>query len=400
MLECAGMYSLYLHIPFCQVRCAYCDFNTYAGMQDLVPLYVQALVEEVRQVSAGLRGAPRYDGSPPPVHTVFFGGGTPSLVPLPLLQRVLEEIRAGFALSPECEISLEANPGTVDQTYLTGLRELGVNRLSLGVQSANHQELKLLDRLHSFEQAALAVRQARLAGFENVNLDLIFGIMDQSIESWRRTLEAALSLEPEHLSLYALTLESGTPMHARVQRGELPTPDSDLAADMYEHAELVLGQAGFQHYEISNWAKEDAEPRACRHNLQYWRNLPYLGFGAGGHGYALGWRYANVLSPREYIGRVSSGAQQPAPFSPAVAEQTHVDRPTDERDTLLLGLRLVQEGVGMGEFQRRFGRPLMDAFGADVEELTQQGLLEVLPDRIRLTRRGHLLANQVFLHFV
>ena len=400
MLECAGMYSLYLHIPFCQVRCAYCDFNTYAGMQDLIPRYIGALAEEVRQVSASLRSTPGQADDPPPAHTVFFGGGTPSLVPLSLLQVVLETIRAGFALSSDCEISLEANPGTVDGEYLAGLRALGVNRLSLGVQSADPRELALLDRLHSFEQAAQAVRQARQAGFENVNLDLIFGIMYQSIESWRRTLGAALSLEPEHLSLYALTLESGTPMQARVLRGELPSPDGDLAADMYEHAAQTLGEAGFRHYEISNWAKDGAEPRACRHNLQYWRNLPYLGFGAGAHGSARGWRYANVLSPREYLGRLSSGGEQPAPFSPAVAEQTPVDRPTDERDTLLLGLRLIEEGVEMSAFQRRYGRSLMDVFGSDVRELQEQGLLDVLPDRIRLTRRGHLLANQVFVHFV
>ena len=313
---------------------------------------------------------------------------------------VLETIRAGFALSSDCEISLEANPGTVDGEYLAGLRALGVNRLSLGVQSADPRELALLDRLHSFEQAAEAVRQARQAGFENVNLDLIFGIMFQSIESWRRTLEAALSLEPEHLSLYALTLESGTPMQARVLRGELPTPDGDLAADMYEHAAAGPGRGGLpalRDLELGQgWGgaaclpaqpailAQSAVPRVRRRRP---RQCPRV-----------------ALRQRPFATRVhrrlSSGEPQPAPFSPAVAEQTPVDPPTDERDTLLLGLRLIEEGVEMSVFQRRYGGSLMDVFEPDVRELQELGLLDVLPDRIRTYTRGHLLANQVFVHFV
>jgi oxygen-independent coproporphyrinogen-3 oxidase len=400
VLECAGMYSLYLHIPFCRVRCAYCDFNTFAGLEDLIPRYMRALTDEVRQVAAGLRAAQGEEGDALSLHTIYLGGGTPSLVPLPDLRSLLREIREGFAVASDAEVTMEANPGTVDAAYLEGLRELGVNRLSLGVQSADPRELAKLDRLHTFEQAGETVGQARLAGFDNLNLDLIYGLPGQAIDSWMRTLESSLGLLPDHLSLYALTLEEGTPMHRRVQRGDLPAPDGDLAADMYEYAARALRTAGFVHYEISNWCKRGVPPRACLHNLQYWRNLPYLGMGAGAHGFALGWRYANLRSPQDYIDRISSGASQAAPFSAALAERTRVDRPTEERDMLLLGLRLVEEGVGLGAFQARFGRSLMDAFGSEVDQLCRQGLLELLPDRIRLTPRAYLVANQVFLHFV
>ena len=356
--------SLYLHIPFCQVRCAYCDFNTYAGLQELMPAYARALAQEIHLTSFSpspdgtarqetiVPGAERSGRGPGgEVHTIFFGGGTPSLLPLSLLSEIFAALRVSFELKPDCEITLEANPGTVSLAYLEGLRALGVNRLSFGVQSARSTELRLLDRQHSFEQVIEAVRFARAAGFDNLNLDLIFGIPHQTLAAWQQTLTQTLSLTPNHLSLYALSLEFGTPMRAWVYRGLLPMPDPDLAADMYEWACEVLVAPSFVHYEISNWARANplnaasqtrpaaldsqsatrdlrsatSDPQsamsdtcpgrrcrgmrsaisglrfACRHNLQYWRNLPYLGFGAGAHGCAGGWRYSNVLSPRAYI---------------------------------------------------------------------------------------------------
>ncbi|RPI21747.1 MAG: radical SAM family heme chaperone HemW, partial [Chloroflexota bacterium] len=262
-------YSLYLHIPFCRHRCSYCDFNTYAGIDRLIPDYVQAINREICLVASAV-------GVKLPIHTIFFGGGTPSLLPASDVESIISTIRAGFDLQPGTEITLEANPGTVSRPYLAALHSLGVNRLSLGMQSAQPEELRLLERQHDYQEVIQAVEWARKAGFDNVNLDLIYGIPYQTLEMWARTLNLALALRPDHLSMYALTLEHGTPMQHWVARGLLPDPDPDLAADMYELASERLDSAGFVQYEISNWARPNGsgEPLACRHNLQYWRNLP------------------------------------------------------------------------------------------------------------------------------
>src|SRR5579883_3066908 len=237
--------ALYLHLPFCDHRCAYCDFNAYAGLERLIPDYCAALAREAMLWQAPLAGRA--------VQTVFLGGGTPSLTPLPLLDTLFATLRQTFAIAPDAEITLEANPGTVDEPYLRGLRALGVNRLSLGVQSFDDGELRLLDRIHDAATAEEAFRAARRAGFDNVNLDLMFGLQGQGIDGWRRNLERALALRPEHLSLYALTVEDGTKLAQQVQRGVAPAPDPDLQADMYELASAMLTDAGYQQYEISNW---------------------------------------------------------------------------------------------------------------------------------------------------
>jgi putative oxygen-independent coproporphyrinogen III oxidase len=395
--------GVYVHIPFCQVRCSYCDFNTYAGLGGTIPAYTAALCREIELVAQGASqagvGMVRAD-------SVYFGGGTPSLLPAREVEAILEGLRRNLTVMPTAEITMEANPGTVDLDRLSALRALGTNRLSFGVQSAQVDELRLLERLHTFDQAVQAVAWARQAGFENLNLDLIYGIMGQTLASWQDSLHRALDLNPEHLSLYSLTVESGTPMQARVQAGELPMPDPDLAADMYEWARDELRSAGYRHYEISNWARSDprdesATPAfACRHNLGTWRLQPYLGLGAGAHGFVPGWRYSNVRHPEEYVRRIQSGEPSPFPFSPAVAETLEVDAQTERREMLLLGLRLVEEGVGERTFDQRFGVGLEAAFGDDLAELQGQGLLEWAEGRVRLTRLGHLLGNRVFVHFI
>jgi oxygen-independent coproporphyrinogen-3 oxidase len=258
--------SLYIHIPFCLHRCGYCDFNTYAGRQGLISSYSKAICNELEYI---------YHSSKErlPIHTVYFGGGTPSLVPPEQLFVILQAIRGYFYLSPSEEITLEANPGTVSLEYLKLIREMGVNRLSLGMQSAHSQELAMLERQHSYADVVRAVEWAGEASFTNLNLDLIFGLPYQDLNSWMVSLEAALALQPTHLSLYALTLEHGTPLQHKVASGSLPEPDTDLAADMYESARERLDGAGFTHYEISNWARgnENDQTYMCRHNLQ----LPY-----------------------------------------------------------------------------------------------------------------------------
>ena len=232
-------HALYIHIPFCRHRCAYCDFNTYAGLDELIEPYMRALSREIRSFAG------RMDGR---IATIFLGGGTPSLVHPALLSAMFDAIRETFSLAPQAEVTLEANPGTVDQGYLDDIRRLGVNRLSMGMQSASPGDLRILERIHDFFDVAEAVRFARRAGFDNLNLDPIFGLPYQSLESWKRTLELAIGLQPDHFSVYNLILEHGTPMKAWVGRGLLPLPDEDLAADMYEYTQQRLAAAGFAQY--------------------------------------------------------------------------------------------------------------------------------------------------------
>ncbi len=391
--------SLYFHIPFCKRRCAYCDFNTYAGMERWIQPYIEALCREIDLVAGSAAGRVG-------VHTVFFGGGTPSLLPLAGLERILGRARERFEFTRDAEISLEANPGTLSPEYLRGLRGLGVNRLSLGMQSAHPQELKLLTRLHDHQDVIRSVAWAREAGFDNLSLDLMFGLPGQALERWENTLELALGLKPDHISLYALTVEEGTPLFKWSARGLVDLPDSDGAAEMYELAMDRLGEAGFIQYEISNWARlaPGVGLRSCRHNLQYWRGLPYLGFGAGAHGYAAGWRTADVNPIREYIRRVREGESMPFPRSPANAEARELGAADEVGEFMMMGLRLTDEGISSRTFAERFGARLEDAFARPIERFTRAGLLEWAGEpgdrRLRLTRRGRLLGNQVFAEFI
>lgn len=398
-----NLYSLYLHIPFCRHRCGYCDFNTYAGLETLIHDYASALCREIEYSACSAEQRL-------PVHTIFFGGGTPSLMPISELERILLTISQGFELSSDVEITLEANPGTLSFEYLSAIRGLGINRLSLGVQSANPHELRLLERQHSYWDVIQSVTWARRAGFDNLNLDLIYGLPEQAIETWQQSVELTLGLHPEHFSMYSLTMEHGTPFGHWANRGLLSEPDPDLAADMYEWASDRLAQAGYVQYEISNWGiQRSEEMMACRHNLQYWRNLPYLGFGAGAHGFAAGIRTANVLAPSAYIRRCSTDLDreidEPLVFPRTMATQSIqvIDRPAEIGETMMMGLRLVQEGVSRRAFRERFGQELDQIFNAQISDLLHMGLLEWAGgdrDILRLTSQGRLLGNQVFYRFI
>jgi oxygen-independent coproporphyrinogen-3 oxidase len=394
------LYSVYLHIPFCQHRCSYCDFNTYAGLEALIPGYISALCREIQLTAQA--AVERLA-----VHTVFFGGGTPSLIPAKGLERVIGELGKSFGLQPGAEITLESNPGTLSLAYLQDLHNLGINRLSLGMQSAQPGELRLLDRQHNLMDLIQSVDWARQAGFVNLNLDLIYGIPYQTVSQWEGSLRMALSLQPEHLSLYALTLEHGTPFEAWIARGLVLAPDDDLAADMYETASALLEEAGFVQYEISNWAERYAsgETLACRHNLQYWRLLPYLGFGAGAHGFAKGIRTANILSPGAYIQKIQN-CGQPGEFSfpatPAADQVLPISRQIEMGEYMMMGLRLIQEGVNEAVFQDRFGASLETEYGLAIAKMLKRGLLEwdKMHHHLRLTQPARLVANQVFCEFV
>jgi oxygen-independent coproporphyrinogen-3 oxidase len=388
--------ALYVHIPFCQAKCPYCDFNSYAGLEDLMTPYVDALITEMalwREATRDTR-----------VTTVFFGGGTPSFLPLAETERIAAALRRSFCLAPDAEITVEANPGSADSARLDGLRRLGFNRLSLGVQSFQDDELRLLGRVHSAAEAREAYRAARCAGFENVNLDLIYGLPGQTLIDWQRTLAEAIALRPEHLSLYALTLEEGTPLAADVARGCFPAPDPDLAADIYLWAGEALAAAGYEHYEISNWALFGYR---CRHNLVYWHNQCYLGLGAGAHSCLSGFRFATVRDPRRYIREVTATGAEPssdglAAYLTSLPHLESVVQVTDAAamaETAILGLRLV-EGVSLAAFRRRFGVGLLSVYGSAVAELTALGLLERSNGRLRLTPKGRLLGNEAFERFL
>jgi len=392
-------YSLYIHIPFCRHRCAYCDFNTYAGQEDSIPAYVGALC---REITFTAKNAPEKL----PLHTIFFGGGTPSLLTPRQFELILKTISDQFDLS-DVETTIEANPGTVSLDGLRELRSLGINRISYGVQSANPSELRMLERAHSYFDVINAVTWARQAGFDNLNLDLIYGLPLQTLDDWSATVKLILGLVP-------VTLEHGTPFGHWSARGLMPLPDPDLAADMYEWAGEVLEDAGFLQYEISNWAL-DHRPltvdgpsssfigrfrppsQACTHNLQYWRGLPYLAVGAGAHGYVNGYRYSNALRIKSYIDRLDNikSSKFEFPLTPATVNHHKQTLQDDMGEFMMTGLRLTREGVSADTFEKRFGRELETVFGAEIEDLIRLGLLERLVERLRLTRRGRLLGNQV-----
>ncbi len=391
-------YSLYLHIPFCVHRCAYCDFNTYASLGDLIEPYTQALV---REIAISGHSAQAAFHTALPVHTVFFGGGTPSLLSLDQLGRIISALHQSFDLQPGCELTLEANPGTLSADFMFGLEGLGINRLSLGMQSANPWELKLLERQHNLTDVIQAVSWTRQAGISNINLDLIFGLPYQSVRSWENTLHMAISLQTPHLSLYSLTLEHGTPLANWVNRGLVSEPDGNLAAEMYELSMRILAENGYAQYEISNWARPAAA--ACRHNLQYWRGYPWLGLGAGAHGYIPGLRTVNILAPAAYIQRLSntSTSSDPFPLTPATQDQRRLSSQDEQGEYMMMALRLTEAGVADHEFTSRFGISLHSAYSRQIRRLIRKGLIEWTGSgNLRLTYTGRMLGNQVFMEFI
>ena len=394
--------ALYVHIPFCETKCPYCDFNTYAAIEPLMPAYCAALRAEIALwggLAAGKAGAARR------VSSVFFGGGTPSYLPAEQIAGVMGAIRAAFSVMPDAEITLEANPGDFTQGKLEAYLDCGVNRLSIGVQSFDDGLLALLGRRHTADAAADAYRMAADAGFANISVDLMYGLPRQRLEQWRRTLDRALELAPPHLSMYCLTLEGGTPMERRVADGRMPQPDADLAADMYVLAQDEMRRAGYRHYEISNWALPG---KRSRHNLAYWRNLPYLGVGPGAHSYLWGRRFANIRSPREYVrlmggdgargGDGASACDAIIRAVPVVGEVERIDPPLEMAETLMMGLRL-DEGISVAGFRERFGVTPAERYPDAIAELTAQGLLQARDGALALTARGRMVANAVVSRF-
>ncbi|PWN01694.1 coproporphyrinogen III oxidase [Nocardioides silvaticus] len=372
-------FGLYVHVPFCRVRCGYCDFNTYTaeelGGGVSRTTYVDQAVAEVR-LARGVLGEAH-----PPVETVFLGGGTPTLLPADHLGRLLRVVDEELGLAPGAEVTTEANPDSVDLAYLEQLREAGYNRISFGMQSVVPHVLATLDRTHDPERVPEVVAAARTAGFDQVSLDLIYGTPGESTADWARSVEAALACAPDHVSAYSLIVEEGTALARRVKRGELPMPDEDDLADKYLAADDLLVAAGLDWYEVSNWARDDAA--WCRHNVGYWTGADWWGIGPGAHSHVGGVRWWNVKHPAAYGDRTVAGA------SPAHAREV-LDEETRRVERVLLEVR-IREGLP--------GDVLDGAGRAAVPDLVARGLVEAEPwereDRVALTRQGRLLADLV-----
>ena len=369
--------GIYIHVPFCTTRCGYCDFNTYTAAElgsepgTSRAGYIEAAIQEL-DLAARVLGS-----QAPPISTIFIGGGTPTVLPPDDLGRLIAAVRDRFGVAEDAEVTTESNPESVDASALHRLRELGFNRISFGMQSAVPHVLATLDRVHSPGRPQQAVAEARAAGFTNTNLDLIYGTPGESAADWRASLDAALAVSPEHISAYALIVEEGTRLAARIRRGELARPDDDDLADKYLIAEERLTAAGYTAYEVSNWSTSTAT--RCRHNLGYWRSDHWWGIGPGAHSHVGGVRWWNVKHPRAYASRLAEG------LSPAHARE--VLTPSDRRlERILLELRLA-DGLTTSL--------LTDTEQGRIADLRARGLAAVEDGTLILTRRGRLLADGV-----
>lgn len=366
--------GVYIHIPFCKSRCSYCDFATDVYRSgDAVERYVEALCSEIGSLD---------ESRSINANTVYYGGGTPSLLTATQVERILNSVNSVFSVADNAEITMEMNPATVTAESLAGYRELGVNRASFGVQTFNDRDLKLLARGHDANDARDTFKLLRNAGFENISFDLIAGLPGQTMDDWRRNLNEAVSMSPEHLSLYLLEIHEGTPLAEQVRSGRRTAIDDELAAEMYELMIDTLDAAGYQQYEISNFARPGFE---SRHNSKYWRLDPVYGFGVSAHSFDGVERYANERDTNGYVRMIESGAG---------AEVFR--EPIDEAaEAAFLGLRL-SKGLDLEEMGSRFGTDLL----VKVEDLVSAGLLQVEQQNLKLTRRGMLMSNEVFSRFV
>ena len=402
--------AAYVHIPFCASKCWYCDFSSYPGLESIFGDYVRALVAEIDR--SGRHGG---DGEPPP-RSVYFGGGTPTILDVSGISAILDAISRGIGIDHDAEVTIEANPGTVDLAKLSALREMGFNRLSLGVQSFDDEFLRSIGRAHTSAQALDAYAAAREAGFTNVGIDLIFALPGQTLEHWARTLDIAMALDecsgrspsrpgPEHISLYELSIEEGTRFGQLCADGKLAPIDEDTRVDMYELAIGKLtsapplgrdsksrpngGGAGYEHYEVSNFARPGCR---SRHNTTYWLNDAYFGFGAGATSYVDGTRARRIADPRQYVAAIGLGAA-------AIEFSETLDARARLGETMVQGLRML-EGIDLARIRLTAGFDPLHEYASEIEALTAHGLIEVADGRLRVTHRGLLLLNDVAAEFV
>lgn len=365
------MKGIYIHIPFCRKKCKYCDFVSYAGREDMADVYIEALAREARE----------YTGEK--ADTIFIGGGTPSALTPKQIRTVTKICSDIFDMTDNCEFTIEANPGTLDDDKITAMLEGGINRISVGVQSFNNEELRSIGRIHDAETAYNTVLHLKKAGFSNINIDLMTALPYQNIASLKSTLETAVSLPVSHISAYSLIIEEGTPLEKEYSRGELILPDDHADREMYAYTIDFLRQNGFFQYEISNFAKKGSE---CRHNIKYWTAEEYIGLGAAAHSYIGDRRFYNVSELSEYI-------------KGALRQITLLTQRDKISEFMITGLRMTK-GISAAEFKKRFGTDINNIFGGQLQKFTKLGLMKFHENSYRLTRRGIDVSNAVLCEFV
>ena len=368
--------SLYIHIPFCVRKCLYCDFPSFSGMDGMFEDYVRRLCREMGEAAPSFQGIG--------VKSVFFGGGTPSILPPALMGRIMDKIMSAYDVNSDAEISMEANPGTLDAAKLREYKSMYFNRLSMGLQAWQDRLLERLGRIHSVGEFEDNFLQARDAGFKNINVDLMFSLPGQTMDDWQETLEKVIRLDPEHISAYSLIIEEGTPFFDMYEKGQITETDENTDRRMYYLAKEMLSDKGFRQYEISNFAKEGFE---CRHNITYWRTEEYRGFGLGAHSYVNGTRFHNSADMKEYM--AGGGRLDMEKLTPEEMQE----------EFMFMGLRM-NEGISREEFLKRFKTDITSVYGQEIVELISEGLLTENNGRISLTDRGIDVSNQVFEKFI
>ena len=368
--------SLYIHIPFCVRKCLYCDFPSFSGMDGMFEDYVRRLCREMGEAAPSFQGIG--------VKSVFFGGGTPSILPPALMGRIMDKIMSAYDVNSDAEISMEANPGTLDAAKLREYKSMYFNRLSMGLQAWQDRLLERLGRIHRGGEFEDNFLQARDSGFKNINVDLMFSLPGQTMDDWQETLEKVMRLDPEHISAYSLIIEEGTPFFDMYEKGQITETDENTDRRMYYLAKEMLSDKGFRQYEISNFAKEGFE---CRHNITYWRTEEYRGFGLGAHSYVDGTRFHNSADMKEYM--AGGGRLDMEKLTPEEMQE----------EFMFMGLRM-NEGISKEEFLKRFKTDITSVYGREISELISEGLLTENKGRISLTDRGIDVSNQVFEKFI
>jgi oxygen-independent coproporphyrinogen III oxidase len=375
-------FSLYLHIPYCERKCGYCDFNSHPIKGEQPEDYPAAILKEIEWAAKNVQ-------SKQEVSTIFFGGGTPTSLPAEELANILNGCFRFFNIAANAEITVEANPGTITPGYFEQVKSAGFNRVSVGAQSFIPHELELLERIHGPEAIGRTVEQAKSEGFDNVSVDLMFALPNQTLEDWDYSLKQAIQLNPNHISAYNLTFEPKTAFYSYMESGKMTPPDDERQLALFKHTLKTMAEAGYVQYEISNFAKPG---KKCRHNINYWNNGNYIGLGAGASGYWNGKRRKNINSPVKYIEQTLKTGQ-------AVDFEESPDQATSIGETMMLGLRL-SDGINLGDFENRYGVSLSDQFPKQLNHLKSEDLIEMNDSHIRLSKKGFFLADSVILEFI
>ena len=371
--------GLYVHIPFCHSKCHYCDFLSFTN-EGLEESYTDALVKELEHYGEKLKNKHT-------IKSIFIGGGTPTVLPPFLLDRICSAITRCFRLEKDAEWTIEANPGTIKEAHVAVFKRYPVNRISLGLQASQEHLLKKIGRIHTFKQWEESIRLLKEGGIKNINTDLMFALPGQTLEDWKKTLEVVTMYDIQHISAYALIIEEGTRFGDLYEEGKLEEVDEDLDRNMYYYAKEFLKQRGYEHYELSNWSKPNLD---CKHNVLYWRREPYIGVGLGSHSFFENTRFSNETNLRRYIATETSDI---------VVEREVLTKQIAMEEFMFLGLRML-EGVSYSEFENIFGKSLIDVYGCQIQEWIKQKALVQNKDRIYLTDYGLDIANQVFASFI